>query len=114
MELDSFAMAESDNFLPEDRARTSILRALYFTLVGEDRLGYLYGLSTNVVIAYMIKHELFVVVSMMFQSLVLKVRFQTTMENPRPVRSVYPDAKSYWDQFFDRIDEDIRRNGLSL
>ena len=112
MEINSFARAEQYNFLPEDRARIIILRTLYSTLIENDRLGYLYGLNLYVIIQYMLKHELFAVVSMMFQRLVIKVRFQITMENPRPTRSLEPDAKLYWNQFFDRIDADIRTNGL--
>ena len=112
MEINSFARAEQYNFLPEYRARIIILRTLYSTLIENDRLGYLYGLNLYVIIQYMLKHELFAVVSMMFQRLVIKVRLQITMENPRPARSLDPYAKLYWNQFFDRIDADIRTNGL--
>ena len=112
MEINSFAMAEEYDFLPEDRARYSIIRTLYSTLVVNDRLGYLYGLNLHVITQYMFEHELFEVVSMMFQRLVLKFRFQLTMENPLPVHFLDSYAKIYWNQFFDRIDADIRTNGF--
>ena len=105
MEINSFARTDNDNSIGENRVRYLILRTLYTTLVVNGRLGYLYGINPYIIVQYMFEHQIFPAVSMMFQKLMIKSR----LHPDRPLSSY---AELYWNQFFDRIDADIRTNGL--
>ena len=116
IELDknTIEMAEDDKSSEQCRSIMCIEGQLYDVLVEEDRFGCLYGISLDHIIAFMLKHDLFWVVSMMFQRLKIKSRLQSTSaKRPRPYHSILPDAKKYWIQFFERIEEDIRCNGFN-